>query len=276
MRKFVISAVLGAVLAAGTMVGSAFASGDNMYELETKDWSFNGIFGKYDEKQLQRGFLVYKDVCAGCHGLRLVAYRNLLEIGLTEEAAKEYAAEFEIPAGPNDDGDTIVDGELLMRPAKLSDKFVSPFANEKAARASNSGALPPDLSLMAKARVGGPDYIYSLMMGYEEEVPEEFSKAYKEKHGSDFALPEEMSFNKYFSGNKISMAQPLSEESVEYEDGTEPTLENHAKDVTAFLNWAAEPELEARKSMGVKVMIFLLLLSAMLYAIKKRIWSDVH
>ncbi|MCW9035001.1 MAG: cytochrome c1 [Rhodospirillales bacterium] len=275
MRKFVISAVFGAVLAASAVVGSAFAAGDAV-KVEGQDWSFSGVFGKYDKKQLQRGFLVYKDVCAGCHGLRQVAYRNLLEIGLTEEAVKEYAAEFEVPAGPNDDGETIVDGELLVRPAKLSDKMVPPFANEQAARVSNSGAFPPDLSLMTKARMNGPDYLYALLTKYEEEVPEAFLKEYKEKHGEEFVLPEGMSFNHVFPGYQIAMAQPLSEESVEYEDGTEPTLENHAKDVTAFLNWAAEPELEARKSMGVKVMIFLLLLSVMLFALKKRIWSDVH
>jgi len=263
MRRFLISAVAGAALAATTLVGSAFASGDAVH-LEAQDWTFNGLFGKYDQKQLQRGFLVYKDVCAGCHSLRLVAYRNLMDIGISEEAAKEYAAEFEVPAEPNDEGETIVDGERLMRPAKLSDRFVPPFANEKAARASNSGALPPDLTLMAKARMNGPDYIYGLMTRYKDEAPD----------GKE--LPEGMYYNEVFSGNQISMAPPLSEEAVEYEDGTKPTLENHAKDITAFLNWAAEPELEIRKSMGLKVMIFLILLTAMFYALKRRIWADVH
>lgn len=263
MRRFLISAVAGAAIAASALVGSAFAAGGGA-ELEKQDWTFNGLFGKYDNKQLQRGFLVYKDVCAGCHSLRLVAYRNLLDIGLTEEAAKEYAEGFSVPAGPNDDGETIVDGELLKRPAKLSDKFVPPFSNDKAARASNSGALPPDLTLMAKARVGGPDYIYGLMTRYKDEAPE------------GVELPEGMYYNEVFPGHQIAMAPPLSEEAVEYEDGTKPTLENHAKDITAFLNWAAEPELEIRKSMGVKVMIFLILLTAMFYALKRRIWADVH
>lgn len=259
MRKIILSAVAAVALTAG----AAQASGEAV-ELDKQDWSFNGLFGHYDQAQLKRGFQIYKEICAGCHSLRLVAYRNLQAIGFTEDEVKEIAAEYEVPAGPNEFGEIIEDGELRKRPAKPSDKFVPPFANELAAKAGNGGALPPDLSLMNKARKGGPDYVYSLLTGYLEEPPE------------GVEMPDTMYYNKVFPGHQISMAPPLYEEAVEYEDGTAPTLDNHAKDVVAFLNWAAEPELEERKSMGLKVMIFLIVLTAMFYALKRRIWADVH
>jgi len=259
MRKIVLSAIAALTLTAG----AAQAAGDAP-KPEAQDWTFNGLFGHYDEAQLKRGFQVYKDVCSGCHSLRLVAYRNLQEIGFTEDEVKEIAAEYELRDGPNEWGEVLEDGEFRMRPAKPADKFVPPFANELAAKAGNGGALPPDLSLMAKARKGGPDYVYGLLTGYMEEPPE------------GVEMPDTMYYNKYFPGHQISMAPPLYEEAVEYEDGTAPTLENHAKDVVAFLNWAAEPELEERKSLGLRVMIFLIVLTAMFYALKKRIWADVH
>jgi len=259
MRKIILSAVAALALTAGT----AQASGDAV-ELHKQDWSFNGLFGHYDQAQLKRGFQIYKEICAGCHSLRLVAYRNLQAIGFTEDEVKEIAAEYEVPAGPNEFGEIIEDGELRKRPAKPADKFVPPFANELAAKAGNGGSLPPDLSLMNKARKGGPDYVYGLLTGYLEEAPE------------GVEMPDTMYYNKVFPGHQISMAPPLYAEAVEYEDGTEPTLDNHAKDVVAFLNWAAEPELEERKSMGLKVMIFLIVLTAMFYALKRRIWADVH
>jgi cytochrome c1 len=232
------------------------AAGDGPH-IKAQNWSFSGPFGTFDRGQIQRGFQVYKEVCSGCHGLRLLHFRNLGEPGgpeFSEAEVKALAAEVEVNDGPNDEG------EMFDRPGKPSDAFVSPFPNENAARAANNGAYPPDLSLMAKARVGGPDYIYALMIGYKD-APEKMNMA------------EGMSYNEAFPGHQIAMAAPLDEESVEYTDGTKPTLENHAKDVSAFLMWAAEPKLEVRHQLGFRFMIYLLLLSVLLYLAKRRIWS---
>lgn len=252
LRTTIAAALLG-ILAAGP----AHAAGDAA-KLEKQDWSFNGVFGTFDRSALKRGFQIYSEVCVSCHSLSFVAYRNLQEIGFTEEEVKEIAAEYEVQDGPDDDG------EMYMRPARPSDRFVAPFANEKAARANNNGAFPPDLSLMVKARKGGPDYLYGLLTRYHEEAPE----------GHEVA--EDMSYNEVFPGNQIAMAQPLEDETVEYEDGTPATLEQHAKDITTFLAWTASPEMEQRKSLGIKVILFLLVWTGMLYAWKKRIWARVH
>jgi len=258
MNKFVKTSVaaLALVIGATLTTGSVEAAGAGQ-KLETRSWSVDGIFGKFDRPSLKRGFQVYAEVCASCHSLELVSYRNLSAVGLTAEEIKEYAAEYEVEDGPNDDG------EMFMRPARASDKIVSPFANEKEARASNNGAYPPDLSLMAKARFHGPDYIYSLMTGYHEEP-------------DGFELNEGMSYNTAFGGNQIAMAQPLDEDSVEYADGTKATLEQQSIDITNFLVWAASPELEERKSLGIKVLLFLLVLTGMLYGLKRKIWADLH
>lgn len=252
LRGALAAALLG-VLAAGP----AQAAG-NAAKLVKQDWSFQGVFGTYDRGALKRGFQVYSEICAGCHSLKYVAYRNLEEIGLSKEEIKEYAAEFEVEDGPDDDG------EMFMRPARPSDRFVPPFANDKAARASNNGALPPDLSLMVKARMGGPDYLYGLLTRYHEEAPE------------GVEISEDMSYNEVYPGHQIAMAPPLEDESVEYEDGTPATLEQHAKDITVFLAWAASPEMEQRKSLGIKVILFLIVWTGMLIAWKKRIWARVH
>lgn len=254
MRKTVIGVAV-AALAALSFVGVQAAEGE---KIESRDWTFSGLFGTFDKAQLQRGFQVYREVCAGCHSLRLVAYRNLAAIGFAEETIKEIAAEQELPGEPDNEG------EPTTRPAIPSDKFVPPFKNEQAARASNNGSLPPDLSLMIKARNGGPDYLFAVLTGYEDEAPE------------GFALDEGMSFNHYFPGNQIAMAPPLADDAVEYTDGTEATVEQLANDVTAFLAWTAEPELEVRKRMGIKVVLFLILLTGMFYAVKKKVWADVH
>lgn len=226
-------------------------------EAPKQRWSFSGLFGGFDRPSLQRGFVVYKDVCAACHGLRLVAYRNLADIGFSEEDIKAIAATVDIEDGPNDEG------EMFERPGKPSDRFKSPFPNDEAARAANNGALPPDLSLMTKATLGGADYLYAVLTGYAE-AP------------SGMKVPEGMSYNKHFAGNMIAMPPPLSEDGVEYGDKTKATVAQQARDVTTFLAWAAEPELEERKRMGVKVILFLLLLTGLLYVAKRRIWSDVH
>lgn len=246
------------VLAAAIFVsGSAFAA-EGGKALKDVSWSWEGPFGSYDRAALQRGLQVYKDVCAGCHGLRLVAYRNLSALGYDEDQVKAFAKQYEVQnEEPNDQG------EMFMRPARPSDRFVSPHANEQAARAANNGAFPPDLSLIVKARMHGPDYLYSLLSGYAE--PPAGAEAM-----------EGLSYNPYFAGNWIAMPPPLSEGAVEYGDGTKATVDQMAKDVTSFLAWASMPELEARKSIGLGVLIFLVVLTGLLIAVKKKVWSDVH
>jgi ubiquinol-cytochrome c reductase cytochrome c1 subunit len=256
LRSAFAAAILG-IMTGVLFTGSASASGDAV-KLAKQEWSFKGIFGTFDRGALKRGYQIYAEVCAGCHSLDFVAYRNLQEIGLDEDTVKEIAAEFEVEDGPNDEG------EMFMRPARPSDRFVAPFANEKAARASNNGAFPPDLSLMAKARKGGPDYLYGLLIRYHEEAPD----------GHEIA--EGMNYNEVFPGHQIAMAQPLYDETVEYEDGTPATMQQHAKDITTFLTWTASPEMEARKKLGIKVLLFLLVWTGMLIALKKKIWAKLH
>jgi len=239
----------------------AFASSPGLAaeapEVPEQDWSFDGLFGTFDRASVQRGFQVYKQVCSNCHALRFVAYRNLEAIGFSPDQVQAIAAEYEVQDCCDDDG------EPFDRPAIPADAFVSPFPNEKAARAANNGAYPVDLSLITKARANGPDYVYALLTGYPEEPPE------------GVELMEGMYYNEYFPGHQIAMAQPLWGDDVEYADGTEATLEQEAKDVTAFLSWAGSPELEDRKRMGVKVLLFLIVFTGMLYAVKRKIWSDV-
>lgn len=225
--------------------------------LPSQHWSFDGLFGTFDRAALRRGFQVYNEGCAGCHGLRLVAYRNLQEIGFSEDEVKAIAANVDVPAEPNEDG------EIEDRPGLPSDRFKSPFPNENAARASNNGALPPDLSLIVKARLGGADYLHALMIGYKD-APD------------GFQVPDGMNYNAYFPGHLIAMPPPLAEDGVEFADGTKATVEQQARDVSTFLAWAAEPELEERKRMGIKVILFLLILTGLFYVLKRRIWADVH
>jgi len=220
-------------------------------------WSFDGIFGSYDRAALKRGFQVYHDVCSACHSLNLVYYRNLQEIGFSQDEVKAIAGEKQVTDGPNDQG------EMFQRPARPNDHFVPPFANEQLARLANNGALPPDLSVIVKAREGGPDYIYSIMTGFVD-PPE------------GFKVPDGMFYNAAFPGHAIAMPPPLSEGVVTYADQTPATVRQMSEDVVIFLNWAAEPELEARKKLGLQTMIFLVLLTAMLYAVKRKVWSGLH
>ncbi|MEC9346124.1 MAG: cytochrome c1 [Pseudomonadota bacterium] len=258
MAKFGIKTLLASVLVAGTMGGAAMAAG-KVEAPKDVDWHHEGPFGTYDRAQLQRGYQVYKEVCASCHSMHFVAFRNLLDIGFTEDQAKAIAGEFTVTDGPDSNGD------MFDRPAILSDRFPSPFANKNAAMASNGGAYPPDLSLLAKARVGGEDYIYSLLSGYVAEGGH-----------SEHPCPEGTHANPYFPGGCLKMPLPISEGQVEYVDGTEATVDQMSMDVAAFMTWAAEPKMEERKRMGLKVIIFLLVTCGLLYAAKKRIWSDLH
>ena len=249
-------AVMGAAAAAIVFAGLAGPASAAVGGIEKQNWSFDGVFGKFDKAALQRGFQVYKEVCAGCHGLEYIAFRNLTELGLNVDQVKAIAAEYEVEDGPDDEG------EMFTRPAILADILPSPFANDNAARASNNGALPPDLSLIAKARTGGPDYLHALLTGYED-AP------------ADVTINEGMSYNPYFLGNQIAMPPPIDDDAVEYTDGTPATVDQMSLDVVQFLMWAAEPKLEIRKRMGNKVILFLLVLTALFYASKRKVWSRI-
>jgi ubiquinol-cytochrome c reductase cytochrome b/c1 subunit len=243
-----------------------------------QSWSFAGPFGIYDQAQLQRGFKIYREVCSSCHSLKLIAFRNLADPGgpgFTEAQATAVAASFQVTDGPNDQG------EMFQRPGKLSDYFPPPFANDQAARAALGGALPPDMSVLAKARsyergfpwfildafwqyqADGPDYIHAILNGYED-AP------------AGFTVPPGGNYNKYFPGNSIGMPKPLSDGQVEYTDGTPQTVDQYGRDVAAFLMWAAEPTLDARKRLGFQVMVFLIVFAGLLYFTKKRVWYAVH
>lgn len=256
MRKLIIATLAAAGLFAAAASTAQAAGGDTV--LVERDWSWDGLFGHYDKAQLQRGWVVYRDVCASCHGMNLVRYRNLTEIGFTEDEVKEIAANYEVEDGPNDEG------EMFMRAAVPADRIKDPFPNEKAARFANGGAYPVDLSLVAKARMHGPDYIWTLLTHYEE-APE------------DVELMPGMYYNPAFPGHQIAMPQMIFDDSVVYDDeNADTSKEAIAADVTAFLMWAAEPKLEDRKSLGIKVMLFLVVMTALFYALKRRVWSDVE
>lgn len=219
-------------------------------------WPFDGAFGSVDRKAAQRGFQVYKEVCSSCHGLYNLYYRNLKDIGFSEAEIKEIAKSYTVQDGPNDAG------EMFERPALQSDRFIKPYPNEQAARAANNGAYPPDLSLIVKARPDGANYLYSLLTGYSD-APK------------DFKLMQGLYYNQYFPGHQIAMPAPLSDEQVVYMDGTKASVEQMAMDVTVFLQWASEPEMENRKSMGLKIMMFLVAFTILFYISKNRIWKNI-
>ena len=237
----------------------SYSAGEN-YPLLKQDWSFKSFFGTFDRASLQRGYQVYTEVCASCHSLKYVSYRNLAEKGgpgFSIEQAKAIASNFEVTDGPNNDG------EMFTRPAKLSDKFVMPYANDQEAKLSNGGAYPPDMSVLVKARAGGADYIYSVILGYED--PPEGMK-----------LDDGVYYNKYMYGNKIKMPPQLYDDLVTYADGTPATPEQMAKDITTFLAWTAEPKLEERHKFGFRAIIYLVILTILVYFSMKRIWSRIE
>ena len=256
MKKNNLIKLLATVLVASSFYGNTYSASKDLLKI---DWSFAGITGKFERDSLQRGYQVYKEVCASCHSMQYLSYRNLSQKGgpeFTLEEVKAIAASYELEDGPNSDGD------MFTRPARPSDHFVNPYQNVNAAIASNGGAYPPDMSVLVKARPGGSNYIYSVLMGYE-------------KKPVDFQLEEGVYYNKYMDGNKIKMPSPLSDDLIEYTDGTNATQAQMAKDVTAFLTWAAEPHLEARHRTGVKVIIYLTILATLVYFSMKKIWSRV-
>lgn len=220
-------------------------------------WPHKGVLGTYDRAALQHGFQIYKEVCSACHAMKYLSYRNLEDLGYTPEQVKSLAAEYTVTDGPNDDG------EMYDRPARPSDHFKSPFKNDKAARAANGGALPPDLSLVVKAREHGEDYVYGILTGYGA-AP------------ADVTLMPGMHYNKMFPGHQIAMPQPLQDGQVTYSDGTSASLDRAAHDVVQFLAWAGEPHLEDRKRMGIKVVLFMLAFSAVMYLTKRKVWRNVE
>ncbi len=251
MRGVIIAAM--AALWALAPLGAVAAE----HELPSRDWSFEGVFGRYDKAALQRGFQVYREVCAACHGMRYLAFRNLTDIGISAADIKAIAAEYEVEDGPNDEGD------MYTRPARPSDLFPQPYPNAPAARVANNGALPPDLNLIVKAREGGADYVYGILTGFTD-PPETFD------------LGDGMNYNTVFPGNQIAMPPPLFDEAVEYSDGTKASVPQMAADVTEFLAWAAEPKMDERKQLGIKVILFLIVLTILLYAVKRKIWAKAH
>jgi ubiquinol-cytochrome c reductase cytochrome c1 subunit len=245
------------ILFSGLSLGTQAA--EKVEYLKT-DWSFKGLFGKFDRAALQRGYQVYTEVCSSCHSMKYLSYRNLSEKGGPEfsiEQAKAIAASFEVKDGPNSDGD------MFTRPGRLSDKFVMPYDNVQAAQAANGGAYPPDMSVLVKARGGGVDYIYSLLQGYEDPP-------------AGVTLDDGVYYNKYMYGNKIKMANQLSDGLVEYSDGTTASVEQMSKDVTTFLMWSAEPHLESRHQMGFKAIVYLIILTILVYFSMKKIWSRIE
>ncbi|MCL7996790.1 cytochrome c1 [Brucella sp. 21LCYQ03] len=272
------------LVALGVTMGGAFAAGGGEGEPEhypihhpkQESWSFSGPFGTYDKGQLQRGLKVYKEVCAACHSMNLVAFRNLEALGYSPEQVKAFAAEYEVTDGPN------ADGEMFTRKAIATDHFPAPFPNVNAAAAANNGAAPPDFSLIAKARAvergfptfifdiftqyaeAGPDYIHALLTGYDEQPP------------AGMQVAEGTYYNPYFiAGKSLAMAKPLSDDQVDYDDGSPQTVDQYARDVSAFLMWSAEPHLEERKKIGFRVIIFLILFAGLVYIAKRSIWSNV-
>ena len=221
------------------------------------DWQHEGLFGAFDRAAAQRGFQVYREVCSGCHGLTFVAFRNLMALGFSEDQVRALAAEYTVTDGPDENG------EMFERPAVPADPIPPPYPNDQAARVANGGALPPELSLITKARAGGSDYVYSLLVGYEDPPAEA-------------EAPEGLYYNAYFPGHWIAMPPPLSEGLVAYADGTEATVPQMAADVTTFLTWAGEPTLEQRKQSGLKVMLFLLVFTGLCYATMRKVWADAH
>lgn len=249
-----------ALVLAGPAVAEDPADGHGT-EIEAQEWSFAPPFGGFKQGQLQRGYRVYKDICANCHSMRFLSFRNLGEKGgpqFSPAAVKTLASQVQVTDGPDNMG------KMFQRPGRPADRFPMLYANDQAARAANNGALPVDLSLIAKAREGGADYLYALLTGYRQEPP------------AHFDLIQGMQYNEAFPGHQIAMPNPLVDGIIPYTDGTEPTVDNYARDVSAFLMWAAEPKLEERHQVGTRVMVFLLVFAIIMYFAKRAVWARLH
>ena len=281
MARSVLALVLaGSLLGLAAIAQPALAADEHSPAPPRVKWSFSGPFGTYDRAQLQRGLKVYREVCAVCHGLKYVAFRNLADLGYSEGQIKAIASEYKIQDGPNDQGD------MFERDGRLADRFPPPttWKNEQQARILYNGTVPPDMSVLAKARSyergfpwflidalpflqyqeHGVDYVVALLKGYKDKPPE------------GFQLPAGGNYNEFFPGHSIAMPPPLTDGRVEYTDGSPATVDQYAKDVAAFMMWAAEPHLDARKRIGFQVMIFLFVFALLMYFTKKKVWADVH
>lgn len=276
MTARILAVALAGMLAASGCIRMAVSA-----EAETPPavkWSFHGPFGTFDRAQLQRGFKIYREVCQNCHALSLLSFRNLAERGGPEFSRAQAAAvatEYKIKDGPNDQG------EMFERPGRAADRFPAPFPNEQAARAANGGAAPPDLSIIAKARTyerGFPWFVLDIFTQYQEQGVDYIVALLKgyEDPPQGFTLPQGSQYNKYFPGHALAMPPPLQDNQITYDDGSPQTLDQYSKDVAAFLMWAAEPHLEARKRIGFQVMVFLIVFAGLLYFTKKRVWSAVE
>lgn len=245
-----------AIVLAGGVAGAALGQSEAP-AAPRQEWSFDGVFGTYDPAALQRGFQVYKEVCSACHPVKHLYFRDLTQIGYSEDQVKGIAAQVQVTDGPN------ASGEMYQRPGRPSDPIPGPFPNDEVARAANNGALPPDLSLITKARDGGPDYVYAILTG--------FTKA-----PAGFPMNPNSYYNTAFPGHRIAMPPPLSPDAVKFADGTPATVPQMAHDVVTFLNWAAEPTLDERHRIGFKVILFLVVATGVFYAAKRKIWSRIH
>ena len=256
MRMPRLTILLILVLGAG-FCGPARAAEDAP-EPPHQQWPFEGVFGTYEPAALQRGFQVYKEVCSACHPVKHLYFRDLEDIGYSEDQVKGIAAQYQVTDGPNDEG------QMFQRPARPSDHIPGPFPNDQAARAANNGALPPDLSLITKAREAGPDYVYAILTGFKDPP-------------AGFKLLEGSYYNEYFTGHQIKMPPPLTQaDQVKYADGTQGTVPQMSHDVVSFLSWAAEPNLNDRHRIGFKVILFLIVATGVFYAAKRKIWSRIH
>jgi len=273
MSRTILAAVLGLSLAG--IVAPALAQEHDAPQPPRQKWSFAGPFGHYDRAQLQRGFKVYREVCSVCHGLKLLAFRNLADLGYSEAQVKTIAAEYKVQDGPNDQGD------MFERAAQPADRFPTPWPNENAARARYNG-VPPDFSVLAKARTyerGFPWFIFDMFTQFQEQGVDyihAYLTGYEEKPPAGFTLPPASFYNKYFPGHATAMPPPLSDKRVDYTDGAPTTVDQYATDVSAFMMWAAEPHLEARKRIGFQVMIFLIVFAGLVYFAKKKHWHEVE
>ena len=276
MARSVLAFVLaGSLLGLAAVAQPALAADEHSPAPPRVKWSFSGPFGKYDRAQLQRGLKVYREVCAVCHGLKYVAFRNLADLGYSEGQIKAIASEYKIQDGPNDQGD------MFEREGRPADHFPTPWPNENAARARYNG-VPPDMSVLAKARgyeCGFPWFIFDMFTQFQEhgvDYIHALMTGYKEKPPAGFTLPQGSFYNEYFPGHAIAMPPPLSDKRIDYTDGSPTTVDQFSKDVSAFMMWAAEPHMEARKRIGFQVMIFLIVLAGLLYFTKKKVWADAH
>jgi ubiquinol-cytochrome c reductase cytochrome c1 subunit len=251
-RAFLIGGAL-----AYAALNAPFARAQEIPEPVKQSWSFNGAFGTYDRASLQRGFEIYRTVCSNCHSLNLLSYHDLSGIGYSPDEIKAIAASVNVPDEPDDTG------EIKDRPGRPSDHFKAPFANTNAAKAANNGAVPPDQSLLVRGRKYGPDYIYALMTGYKDPP-------------ADIKVPDGLYYNTAFPGGKIAMPPPLSDDAVQYSDGTKATLAQESHDIVTFLSWASDPTLEERHRLGARVVIFLAAFSGVMYGVKRKVWSKIE